>query len=188
MRQLVAPVLLPLVAGLACAIFVSASSWDAQAAKLLTALSVMGAAVLVRLARGLSMPSAEAMENDEARRLAAAIRTMIRRLRLLILVILGTMVLLVGLPGAASAIAAIGEPGWATFVQRAASGVIGFAIAYVLVRMIQVVNSDVDLADIQADVFIKSLARKDQKKFDEARNASTVAPFRSPDSYGKKIS
>ena len=187
MRVGFAPLVLPILTGVVCAACVTTGNWDVQAAKLLTALSVIGAAVLVRLARGLSMPAGDAIEGDEARRLTSAIKTMVRRLRLLILVILGTMVLLVVLPGASSLLQEIAPTEWADLVQRFASGIIGLAIGYVLVRMVQVVNSDVGLVDIQAEVFLKSLSRKEQKKFDEGRAAS-VAPFRNPEGYGKKIS
>jgi len=149
-----------------------------------------GAAVLVRLARGLSMPNSDGMEVEEARALTDAMKAMVRRLRALILVVLGTMILLVALPAIAGKVVAdFYLTGWhADTVLRASSALVGCAIAYCLVRMVQVVTSDVGLVDIQADALMKSLARKQATKFEEGRTKGTVAPFKTPEGWGKKIS
>lgn len=190
MRITFAPLLWPFVAAGIAAGFVPLEAWQQQTAKLLPALSVIAAAVLVRLARGLAMPSGESLTLEEGRRLVGAFKTMVRRLRALILVVLATMIVLVAVPPSVGAVlnyihisSAISD-----VLERASSAFIGFCLTYVFVRTIQLVSSDVGLVDIQADVLLKSMGRKEAREFEEKIAKSTVAPFKAPEGYGKRIS
>ncbi|HJT43751.1 MAG TPA: hypothetical protein VJ750_09645 [Rhizomicrobium sp.] len=189
MRLTWAPTVLPLATAGLCGILVPIEAWNDHSAKLLTALGVVGAAVLVRLARGLVLPVADGLEIEEARRLTEAMQIMVRKLRVLIFVILATMIALVALPAIMMKLDTLLVGFRVVAVcKMIASGFIGLSLAYVFVRIMQVVGSDVGLVDIQANVFMQSLSRKQATKFEEERAKSTVAPFKAPEGYGKKIS
>lgn len=178
-----------LIPTLGAAIAISAASvdfWDTSKASILTALSVIGAGVLVRLARGLPFTNIDQFQVEEARKISAAIKQSIRALRVLILVILFTMVSLVLAKGLAVA-ACAQWPSASHAFQFGISGLIGLLLSYILVRVTAVIQGDVGLVDLQAEFFIRAVERKQADRFDKAQNRSTAAPIENPKNYGKII-
>lgn len=178
---------LPICGAAIAASLVSVDFWDTSKAAILTALSVIGAGVLVRLARGLPFTNAEQFQVEEARRIAAAIKQSIRALRILIIVILGTMVSLVVVKGVMS-VTALRWPDAATEVSVISSGLIGLLLGYILVRIASVIQGDVGLVDLQSDFFVKAVERKQAERFEKAQaRASIDHPPSNPKGYGKII-
>lgn len=178
---------LPLFGAAIAGTFVSVGFWDSSKAAILTALSVIGAGVLVRLARGFPFTNADQFQVDEARNIASAIKQSIRALRVLIIVILSTMVSLVVVKGAVDT-ASLRCPDLANEIDALASGSIGFLLAYILIRIMAVIQGDVGLVDLQSDFFIKAVERKQAERFEEAQIQDSVgAPISNPKGYGTVI-
>lgn len=164
----------------------SVDFWDASKAPILTALSVIGAGVLVRLARGLPFTNVDQFEVDEARRVSEAIKRSIRALRVLVFVILFAMAALVLAKGISDALIKM-LPEWGEYTGPAVSGAVGLLITYAFVRVTSVIQGDVGLVDLQSDFFVRAVERKQAERFVKAQSSSTAPPVANPKDYGKVI-
>ncbi|MBX5034241.1 hypothetical protein [Rhizobium lentis] len=178
--------LVPVIGSAIAIIAVSVDFWDASKAPILTALSVIGAGVLVRLARGLPFTNVDQFQVDEARRIAAAIKQSIRTLRALIFIIIFTMVSLVLAKGLVLTLAAR-WPDWANIIGMAASGAIGLLLSYILIRVTAVIQGDVGLVDLQAEFFVRAVERKQAERFDKSQSGPEVPALENPKGYGKIV-
>ncbi|MBH5372962.1 hypothetical protein [Bradyrhizobium glycinis] len=154
-------------------------------AGLLVALSVMAAGVLVRLARGLPFTSADHYEVDEVRRLTKAVEQIMRSLKLLILAVLLAMIVLVT---AASVLEAFNRhmPAFCHWVGPALSGTIGLLLAYVCIRMWQVIRGDQELTSLQSKFIVRAVERKQAARFED-QIAPSEGNFKPPADYGKVV-
>ncbi|MDE3824688.1 hypothetical protein I7F13_21120 [Sinorhizobium meliloti] len=178
--------LIPALGAATAALTVSVGFWDNSKAAILTALSVIGAGVLVRLARGLPFTNVDQFQLDEARKISAAVKQSIRALRILIFVILIAMASLVLVKGLAdAAIAAL--PPDTQFVEPVASGLIGLLLSYIFVRITAVIQGDVALVDLQSEFFVRAVERKQGERFEKARNSASDLPPANPKGYGKVV-
>lgn len=169
-------------------LWVGLSIWSEARTGLLTALSVIAAATLVRLARGLPFTNPDHFDPDEVEDVVRAVKKLARALRALLGVTLVVMVLLVAVQPAASASVGAHFAGQVADVAfRLLSSAIGGGLAFALARMWQVVGSDLGLLDRQGLFIIRAVRRK-QRKSDEEREAQgDVAPFKAPSNYGDRI-
>lgn len=179
--------LVPIVSAITAGAFVSVDFWDASKAAILTALSVMGAGVLVRLARGLPFTNVDQFQLDEARKITKAIKQSVRALRVLIIVILGAMASLVVLKGLVISIA-LRWPDAAVITNEVASGAIGLFLGYIIIRITAVIQGDVGLVDLQSEYFVKAVERKQGERFEKSRSKTSAdVPIANPKNYGKII-
>ncbi|RUU06474.1 hypothetical protein EOD23_13650 [Mesorhizobium sp. USDA-HM6] len=167
----------------------SVAFWEAAKPSLLTAMSVIAAGVLVRLARGLPFNNPDQFALDEARQIAGAIKQSIRALRALIAVVFLAMGSLVFAKAFKTAVLAATflSPKVAPYVEPGISAVVGFLLTYVFVRIFAVVKGDVSLADLQSELLVKAVERKQAERFDKALAKSDVPPMKNPEGYGKII-
>jgi hypothetical protein len=177
-----------LAAGAFSAALVSVGSWDKTKGGLLTALSVLAAASLVRLARGIPFSNADHFEPQEVELVTAALRQLARSLRAFLGVVLGTMVLLV----AAQPLSHLIDRLWLVdtakaYLDRAISFFVGAALAYVLSRMWQIVGSDLSLLDKQADFIVRAVHRKARAKEEKEADELGTVPFNTPEGYGRRL-
>jgi hypothetical protein len=177
---------LPVCGGAIAAAFVTVDFWDASKAAILTALSVIGAGVLVRLARGLPFTNADQFQVEEARKVASAIKQSIRALRVLIIIIFATMASLVVVKGVVSSIA-LRWPDVAVTANEISSGIVGLLLSYILVRITAVIQGDVGLVDLQSDYFVKAVERKQAERFEKSQAKAADLPLSNPSGYGKVI-
>ncbi|MER9026151.1 hypothetical protein NKI01_26990 [Mesorhizobium sp. M0815] len=163
--------------------------WEAAKPSLLTALSVIAAGVLVRLARGLPFSNPDQFELGEVRLIAAAIKQSIRALRALIGVVFLAMGSLVFAKAIAAALtsAAFIPPETLLYVEPGMSAVVGFLLTYVFVRIFSVIKGDVSLVDLQSELLVKSVERKQAERFDKSLTQSDTPPIKNPEGYGKII-
>jgi hypothetical protein len=178
--------LLPMVGAATAAFAASIDFWDVSKAPILTALSVIGAGVLVRLARGLPFTNVDQFQVEEARRIAAAVKQSIRALRVLIFIILFTMASLVLAKGIVLTSVAR-WPDWSDIITMATSGAVGLLLSYILVRVTAVIQGDVGLVDLQAEFFIRAVERKQAERFEKSQSRSTVPMIENPRDYGKVV-
>lgn len=179
--------LMPALGAATAALTVSVGFWDNSKAAVLTALSVIGAGVLVRLARGLPFTNVDQFQLDEARKISAAVKQSIRALRILIFVILIAMASLVLVKGLTDAAIAALQPDITKFVEPVASGLIGLLLSYIFVRITAVIQGDVALVDLQSEFFVRAVERKQGERFEKARSSSSEVPPANPKGYGKVI-
>lgn len=171
----------------------SVNFWDGIKAPLLTCLSVIAAGVLVRLARGMPFTNTNGFDLEFARKVASAVKTSIRSLRTLLTVIFFTM-------GIITFSSVLGE---ATELLLAAAGLdaqyttqhsdmivsalIGGLLCYVFVRIFSVIDGDVGLADMQADIIVTMATKSQSERFSPTIEAVKKNPISNPVGYGKII-
>lgn len=178
------PIVASLLAAGACALVVDVYAWEAARVWVIPALSIIAAAVLVRLARGVPVTNADHLTSDDVDDVVGAFTRLSRSLRSLLAVVLGAVVA----SGLASPVAAF----IATYVatssdlgNRSGSAVVGLVVGYSFARIFQIAQSDVSIADLQARLLKKAVARKASKKFEETGMA--VSSFKQPEDYGKPL-
>lgn len=180
--------IVPVTAGAVSAAAVGVGFWDESKQGLLVALSVIAAAVLVRLARGLPFTTPDHYEVDEIRALTDAVSQILRSLKALIIVVFATMSFLI----IARLMQSLLSKALGKFFQHdpsdaIISGSIGFAIGYVLVRILHVVQGDCDLTRLQSKFIVRAVERKQAKVFLEIEKKGSSTPFTTPDGYGKVV-
>lgn len=186
-RPTLLPVLAPLAAAALTGPLVGLATWDSAKTGLLTALSVIAAATLVRLARGLPFTNADQIDADQARQLTQAMRTLARSLRLLLAVVLGTMILLVGLSPLGALAAKVLPHQVAGPIAIGLSGLTGAALAYTLARIWQIVGSDLSLLDQQSEILVRAVDRKNRTKDEEREKLAGIVPYETPEGYGQRL-
>jgi hypothetical protein len=189
MKVSAVPLLLPL-AGAACAgALVSVAQWEALRSALLPATSIIAAAVLVRLARGLPFTNADHFTLAQFRSIAGKLEENARKLRALIFVCLAGVAVLVVAPDALKALSAIpGLPHWSVAsLDRVTSAIIAALQIYAFARVIEVVHSDVSLLRLQAKVLETVIARKNAASFEKAIDVSPKSGVAGLEGFGRSL-
>lgn len=172
------------VAAVVSGLLLNDASWDKNRAALLVALSVIAAGTLVRLARGLPFTTPDHYELAEIRELTDAVSTIMRRLRVLLVIIFSTMLLLVVVfPLCAFLSQHFGVSNY--YLGVAASALLGGMHAYAFLRMYQVVCGDEDLTSLQSRFIERAVQRKQGKRFVEAQADEPIAS--SVSNYGRRL-
>ena len=187
MRLTLLPVVTTVAAGAFSCALVDVGTWDGGKAGLLTALSVIAGAALVRLARGLPFSNPDHFEADEVEQIINAVKQLARSLRAFLVVVLGAMVLLVFVQPLSKEAVVLFVPLAARVIDRVLSFMVGAALAYVLTRIGQIVGSDLGLLEKQAQFMVRAVHRKAGEREDARREAAAVTPFQNPDGYGRRI-
>jgi hypothetical protein len=182
-------VTIPLVAATVSGWLGTAAVWDGVKAPLLTSLSVVAAGVLVRLARGMPFANLNGVELDHARSVAAAVKTSIRSLRALLMVIFLTMgmVTFSSIIGKGLVCGLLAFDISVKYADPVVSALIGGFLCYVFIRIFAVTAGDVSLADLQADMVVATAKKAQANQFSEAVEATTLRPILNPPGYGKIV-
>lgn len=180
------PVIVPVVAAGASFAWVGVVTWDNLRTGIVTALSVIAAATLVRLARGLPFANPDHFEPDEVDKVIGAVKQLARALRLLLGFTLATMFLVIVASSLVSGLAKVPHLN-SPYVEKAVSAITAAMLSYVVVRIWQVVGSDISLLDEQARFLSRAVHRKQGKKFEEQVEGSNIPPFKTPEGYGKRL-
>ena len=178
------PIVMSVAAALICGLAVDVYGWEAGRLWLIPALSIIAAAVLVRLARGVPLTNPDHVRAEEVNEVTGAFTALIRALRSLFFVVLGTTVLV----GAASPVAAFLSqlmPASVDYGNRAGSALVGLSVGYCFARMLQIAQSDVSIANLQARLLREAVARREAKTFEA--EAMQPSSFRQPEGYGKPL-
>jgi len=187
MKLTIFPLVIPLAAAGAAAAIVPVSTWESWRSGLLPALSVVAAAVLVRLARGLPFTNADHFQLGEFRDVAARMQKISKSLRMLIYVCLAAMVAVIIAPSAihlARRTLIVAVDSW---LERLVSFSLAYSITYAFVRLAQVVEGDVSLLKLQSSILEGVLARKNAKAFEERQAGAVTPAIAGAESYGKPL-
>ena len=77
---------------------------------------------------------------------------------------------------------------WAKLAgERGLSLIVGAALAYVLVRIWQIVGSDLSLLDKQAKLMVRAVHRKAREKEEAHAQGAGTVPFVTPEGYGRRL-
>lgn len=180
---------LPIAGGLASALLVGMSTWESLRSAVLPAVSIIAAAVLVRLARGLPFTNADHFTLEQFRRVSANLEANARKLRALIFVcLLGVVLLIVG----NDLVDLIGDmatswPVVGTTAAKIMSGLIGALLTYSFARVVEVVHSDVALLKLQSKIIETVITTKNAQTFEKAIAAEAAPGITGSDKFGTKL-
>ncbi len=180
---------IPLAGAIVSYTLATVTFWDSAKTSLLTALSVIAAGVLVRLARGLPFNSPHYFELDEIRQVTAAAKQSIRALRALITIVFIAMGAIVFARPLADRVTELSgkETVWLSYVEPSISACVGLLLTYVFVRIFSVISGDVGLLDLQSKFLVRAVQRKQTSCFNKARNDDESEPMKNPDGYGRTV-
>lgn len=187
MKLKLAPILVPGFVAAAAAVGIRMSTWDSVKTGLITALSVAAAAALVRLARGLPFTAASQFEPAEIDLITGAVIQLARSLRAFLAITIVSMAALImvsPLIEYANQIQATSLVWWG---GRILSGFIGCVLAFVVVRLFQIVGSDLSLLNEQSRFLVRAVKRAAEKEQSNALAPGVGAEFRTPENYGHRI-
>jgi len=188
MRLTRLPLIVTPAAAVLSAALVGIGTWDKTKTGLLTALSVIAAAALVRLARGLPFSNPDHFEPDEVEQVTSAVKQLARSLRAFLGVALCAMVLLILAEPLENLISKLWlAPAAKTALTQSLSGIVGASLAYVLVRIWQIVGSDLSLLDKQANFMVRAVNRKARARDEEKAERDGLPAFKTPEGYGRRL-
>jgi hypothetical protein len=177
MKLSLTALVLPVAGGIASALWLPLDKWDSLRPALLPAISVIAAAVLVRLARGLPFTNADHFSLDQFRSVARKLEANARKLRALIFVCLAgltSLTLATDLVNALRLLPRLAD--WAVVgASHFLSGLVAALLVYAFTRVIEVVHSDVSLLQLQARILETVIANKNAANF-EKQVASKPSP------------
>lgn len=164
------------------------SHWDDIGRGLTFALSMLGAAVLVRLARGMPVSDTGYFDVQEIRSLSNAVKKVYQALMLLFVVTLCSIlgVVFIGvLHEVVSQIPFLGPDAIST-LQQCLSGALVALASFALLRTVALIKSDYDLMKQQASLMEKAVERRHAARQEERlEEAAKQAPFQKREGYGK---
>lgn len=176
---------LPVVTGVLGWLWVPLSFWETVRSPVLTALSVMAAAILVRLARGLPFTNADHFEIREIEEVTSAIKQIMAALFLLLTIIVACMLFVVFSSLVSQVIYSL-MPSGPISIEKSLSASISLILGYVVSRTIAVARGDVGLVDLQSQFLIRAVQRKSVEKLPVDQMPSPIE-YKSNLPYGRLV-
>lgn len=174
--------------GIGSALVVPMTTWVDLRTAVLPALSVIGAAVLVRLARGFPFTNADHFTLPEFRRTADKLRDIAHKLRTMMIVCLAAMGQIIIYPSLLAFVARQPLPGLLVGTMEAfMSGALAAATVYAFVRIIEVIQIDVALLKLQARLLENVIAAKNAKAFEKELEAQPPGKIAGAETYGRQL-
>ena len=176
MKALLIQLTVPLAPAIPAWYYLNLAVWSSITPSVMFLLSVIGAAVLFRLGRGLPEFSVRELEIEDICKLTDAYAAVAKRLGVILALIGVTIVLLISIHFVREL------PAW---VCSAVASLAVYLLGLVLCRAVLLVKGDLDLIRLQAQLLVRdvrlSRAREKSDVLDEAKKAS---PFKNPPGYG----
>ncbi|MEM9049985.1 MAG: hypothetical protein AAGC92_14850 [Pseudomonadota bacterium] len=155
----------------------------------MSVVAIVSAGVLVRLARGVPFSAIDVLKADEARKLSSAIKQSVRGLRALLAVCFFTILVLVfadKLAGLLSTVTAQELLPFTDHLDYLALGV-PLLLTFVIMRTFAVVEGDIEVADIQADILVKKRGKDLADEFQKGVADKAKDGYRQPSGYGGAV-
>lgn len=162
--------------------------WGSIKQGLMLALSLLGAAVLVRLARGMPVSNTEYFEVEEMRRLSNAVKQIYLALIALFIAILSSLAGLVFIEVAQGAIgnSALFGPETKHIAQQLSSAALVFLVSFALIRTLPLIVGDYDLVKLQSSYMERAVERRHAAHHIAAMDGAAASkPFEKRPGYGK---
>ena len=187
-------VLIPFVIAIGAFFAVEPNVWSGVRSDIILVLSVLAAAVLFRLGRGIPPMNVEELELREVQVLAKEFRKVTRRLAIFLLIIVISLIGL-SLAEVVDEIFLILFPEFSESVQktiiRVSAAVLIFFIVLTFYRAFLVIRGDRNLASVQGEIMVCSAKRRQNRKVlntaNELKSSEKEQSFRNPSNYGKLI-
>jgi uncharacterized tellurite resistance protein B-like protein len=106
---------------------------------------------------------------------------------LILLVLIGMFLLIVGKPLADVVKTMPAFEAASNYLDAAISASIALTVTYITLRMLQIVKSDHQLAELQADVIIRAVERKQAEQFQNLEKKGGPTPYKPPEDFGRLI-
>jgi uncharacterized membrane protein YiaA len=158
--------------GVACFFGVPLSDWKSVFSGLLVAISMFGAATLVRLARPAPITAPATFDDADLKRFFDTLETLSGRLFwLFIQLIIGVVIVLVSI--------------WLCeneqhldvrfkFVTSISSGALGFIITWLIMRLVSMVRGDIGFLRLQRQILENALMRERKKAAEKIASSRSV--------------
>lgn len=188
MKVQAAPLALPAVAAIACGSFMSVDTWEQLRTAIIPGISVVAAAVLVRLARGLPFTNADHFTLAQFRDVRAKLEGNAGKLRMLIFISMTSIVSLIAAPLVLGMVRRATASGLITgLADSALSALTASAVAYSFVRVIEVVQSDVGLLKLQGKIIEGAITRKNAATFEKQVEDAPKPGIAGSSSFGRPL-
>lgn len=184
----VRPLIVPFFVAAASACFVSVDGWGTWRTGLVPALSVVAAAVLVRLARGLPFTNPDHFTLSDFRSVAEALGKIARSLRALIFVCFSSMVGLIIFPSVLGVVRQVAtDSRMEGLADSTLSALLGFSISYTFVRVMQVVEGDISLLKLQTEILDRVISAKNAQAFETKMATQSATPIAGAETFGRPL-
>jgi ABC-type uncharacterized transport system fused permease/ATPase subunit len=158
--------------------------WTPAFPALLVSLSMLGAAVLVRLARNAPITTPAAFDEADLRRFFDTLEELSRRLFWIFLQVIVSLFVVI-----LSIVVADGKHGvsstWQVLLTPWCSGALALLFVWLLWRVVQMARGDIGFLKLQREILEGSLAR--QRKKEAEKVVAAPVEFRSPGGYGRAL-
>ena len=162
--------------------------WDSIRSEAMLVLSVLAAAVLFRLGRGVPLVSIDHLEVDEAESLAEAYRIVSRRLAFVAGVTAAALIGLAMIGIVHHLIELHLPPDIRSVCAKLATAVLAAIIAFAFCRAFMLVRGDLSSVAVQSESIVKSVRRRHARDVEAALDkAEKTQPFNKPSNYGDII-
>jgi hypothetical protein len=172
-----------IAAGVATGRYVPLAIWKPVFPGMLVALSMLGAAVLVRLARNAPITAPTAFDDSDLKRFSDALEEL--NTRLFWIFLQAVLALFVTLFAIVMSDYKGNIFGYATSISRTCSGGLAFLLVWILARVVAMARGDIGFVRLQREVLENALAR--QRKAAAEKIAPGNIEFRSPGGYGRAV-
>jgi hypothetical protein len=179
----VASLIAAIAVGWATARYVPLSIWQPVFPGMLVALSMLGAAVLVRLARNAPITAPTAFDEEDLKRFFDALEELNRRLFWIFLqAVAAIFITLFAIVVSSYKGSFFGFSGPASSV---CSGLLGLLLIWIPTRVIAMARGDIGFVRLQREVLQNALAR--QRKATADKIVAGTVELRSPGGYGRAL-
>lgn len=179
----VGSLLAALAVGWVVARYIPLSVWQSVFPGMLVALSMLGAAVLVRLARNAPITAPTAFDEEDLKRFFDVLEELNRRLFWIFLQSIVAIFITLAAIVVSSYKGSIF--GYYTVVASICSGLLGVLIVWIPTRVISVARGDIGFVRLQREILQNALAR--QRKAAADKVVAGPVEFRSPGNYGRAL-
>ncbi len=187
-------ILIPFVIAIIAFFSIEPSQWSDIRSDIILVLSVLAAAVLFRLGRGIPPMNVEDLELQEIENLVKEFRKVTRRLAVF-LVIIGVSLIGLAITEVVDEFLKIIFSGFSEASQRTiiriSVAILIFFITLTFCRAYLVIRGDQNLAEVQGKIMVHSAERRHNRKVSDASNrfkdSENEHPFTTPSNYGKII-
>ena len=172
-----------LTAGWATTRYVPLSIWQPVFPGMLVALSMLGAAVLVRLARNAPITAPTAFDEEDLKRFFDALEELNRRLFWIFLqAVAAIFITLLAIVVSSYKGTFFGYSG---VISSGCSGLLGLLLVWIPTRVIAMARGDIGFVRLQREVLQNALAR--QRKAAADKIVAGTVETRSPGGYGRAL-
>jgi hypothetical protein len=171
--------------GIAAYHYAPLSSWEPALPGLLVALSMMGAATLVRLARNAPITAPATFDEADLKRFFDVLEELSNRLLWLFYQVVFAIVLVI----AAMLIVKASTPTPSDLVKAVAgpmAGLMAGILSWLLTRLAAMARGDIGFLKLQREILENALARERIKQAE--KTVAAAVQFRSPGGYGRAAS